>query len=287
MNANENVTTLSNYYKRINRMVIYINGHLDENPSLETLASAAGFSPYHFHRIAKAFLGETIGNFIVRKRVETAARLLKETDSSISEIAYKVGYDVPSSLSKAFKLFYGVSPNEFRNNKNNLVMKEVKINPALKLVERIEVLNPKKCISYSLHGDYLTCDYEKAWSVIMGYVARKGINPAKAEYLTVYYDDPCVTEAEKQRADVCLATEEAIEPSQDLNIMEIAGGKYAIYLYKGTYKQLGSVYDTICGKYIPEGNYELDARPIFEKYLNDPATTKPEELLTEIYMPIV
>lgn len=87
-------TILESYRRRINCMVDYICQHLDENPNLETLASAAGFSPYHFHRIAKAFLGETIGNFIVRKRIEAAARLLKGTDFSISDIAYRVGHKI-------------------------------------------------------------------------------------------------------------------------------------------------------------------------------------------------
>jgi AraC family transcriptional regulator len=47
------------------------------------------------------------------------------------------------------------------------------------------------------------------------------------------------------------------------------------------------VYDTIFGKYIPDGGYQLDERPVFEMYLNDPECTKPEELQTEIYVPIV
>lgn len=284
---NENETILESYRRRINGMIAYIYQHLDENPSLETLACAAGFSPYHFHRIAKAFLGETIGSFIVRKRVETAARMLRESDLPIGEIAYKVGYDVPSSLSKAFKLFYGVSPNDFRNNKNVLVMKEVKINPTLKLEERIEVLDTKKAICYSLEGgNYMTLDYGKAWKTIMTYAMKMEIDPSKAEYISIYYDDPCSGESSKMRADVCLVAAGQFEPTGDLKMIDIAGGRYAVYLYKGTYQQLGSVYDTIFGKYIPEGNYKPDARPLFEKYLNDPATTKPENLLTEIYVPI-
>lgn len=283
---NDKKTTLSSYQKRINRMVIYITEHLDENPSLETLSEEAGFSPYHFHRIAKAFLGETIGNFIVRKRVETAARLLKETDLPVSEIAYQVGYDVPSSLSKAFKLFYGMTPNEYRKNKINLIMEDVKHNPTLKLEERVEVIKPKKAICFSMCGDYLTCDYPKGFALLMEYAAKKKLNLAGAEFLAIYYDDPCVTESGKQHADVCLATSEPLEATDSLKVKEIAGGKYAIYLYKGTYKKLGSVYDTVFRKYIPEGNFEVDDRPIFEVYLNDAAVTKPEDLLTELYIPV-
>ncbi|GHS99439.1 hypothetical protein FACS189421_09890 [Bacteroidia bacterium] len=50
--------------------------------------------------------------------METAAKLLRYSEMSISDIAYQVGYDMPSSLSKTFRLFYNISPNEYRNNKN-------------------------------------------------------------------------------------------------------------------------------------------------------------------------
>ena len=86
------------------------------NMDLEMLASISNFSPYHFHRITKAFLGEPIGAFVTRLRVETAARLLRYGDMPIQNIAYRVGYNVPFSLSKAFKQFYGITLTEYKNN---------------------------------------------------------------------------------------------------------------------------------------------------------------------------
>lgn len=62
----------------------------------------------------RAFLREPIGTYIIRTRVETAARLLRYSDMSIGDIAYRIGYNVPSSLSKVFRQFYGISPNDYR-----------------------------------------------------------------------------------------------------------------------------------------------------------------------------
>jgi AraC family transcriptional regulator len=168
-------------------------------------------------------------------------------------------------------------------------MKPLKINSTLELKERIETRQPVKTICYSLQGDYLTCDYAKAWGAIMKCASKYNLNPSECEYMTVYYDDPSVTEAGKQRADVCLATPVEIIPDDGVQTKEIYGGKFAVYLYKGPYQQLGSVYDTIFGKYIPDGGYKLDDSRIamLEKYLNDPADTKPEDLVTEIYVPIL
>ena len=109
--------TTADYQRRINIVVEYIRTHLDETLDLRTLAEVSSFSPCHFHRIVSAFLGEPPGEFIARTRIETAARLLLYSDLTVAEIAYRVGYDAPSSLTKAFGRFFGISPKEYRTAK--------------------------------------------------------------------------------------------------------------------------------------------------------------------------
>ena len=116
-------TTREEYQKCVNAVVDYINLHLGEEIDLKSLAKISHFSPFYFHRIMKAFLGEPIGTFIVRTRTEAAARLLRHSELPIADIAYRIGYSSPSSLSKVFKQFYGISPLEYRNNKNFVIMK--------------------------------------------------------------------------------------------------------------------------------------------------------------------
>ena len=82
----QKLTTKEEYLKRINVIVEYINNHLDENIDLGMLAEMSGFSPWHFHRIVRAFLGEPVGAFITRVRVETAARLLRYSDLPVQDI---------------------------------------------------------------------------------------------------------------------------------------------------------------------------------------------------------
>ena len=85
-------TTQEEYQKCVNAVVDYINLHLGEEIDLKSLARISHFSPFYFHRIMKAFLGEPIGTFIVRTRTEAAARLLRYSSTSISDIAYRIGY---------------------------------------------------------------------------------------------------------------------------------------------------------------------------------------------------
>ena len=126
-NMEQRPATTEEYQRKVNILVEYINNHLSETIDLDILAEMSGFSPWHFHRIVKAFLGENIGAFIVRMRVETAARLLRHSDMPVQEISWRVGYDVPSSLSKVFKQFYGISPNGYRKNKDYIIMRPLEI----------------------------------------------------------------------------------------------------------------------------------------------------------------
>ena len=283
----QRLSTKEEYQKQVNIIVEYINAHLAEDLDLNRLAEKANFSPFHFHRIMKAFLGESLGAFIVRLRVETAARLLRYSELSIQDIAYQTGYDVPSSLSKSFKLFYGISPIEFRNNKNHTIMRASLLNEDLHIKKpKVQVLEVKQVIYIQVQGKYSDIDFCASWTRLWQFVKENKLFSAGIEHICVYHDDPKVTEAEKLRTDICLVLPEKAQPQGEIGVKEISGGKYAVFLYQGSYENLGSVYDTIYGKWLLESDYKLrDARG-FEKYLNHPDRTSPDKLKTEIYIPI-
>lgn len=83
------------YIYRINQVIDYVRSHLDEELSLQTLASLATFSPFHFHRIFKALTGETVNDFVRRVRLETFDNLdLTATD----KCRYDAGFTVPDTV---------------------------------------------------------------------------------------------------------------------------------------------------------------------------------------------
>ncbi|NDW09576.1 GyrI-like domain-containing protein [Dysgonomonas sp. 520] len=283
----QKISTREEYQKRVNMIVEYINSHLDEELDLGSLAEKSNLSQWHFHRIMKAFLGESLGAFIMRTRVETAARLLRYTDMPIQDIAYKIGYDMPSSLSKVFKLFYGVSPTEIRNNKKFVIMKPIRLNEELNIKKpKIVELNPKKAIYISLIGEYSSLDFGGTWSRLWQYVKDNKLFSAGIEHICIYHNDPKITESDKLRTDICLVVQKPVEPKGEIGVKEIEGGKYAVFLYQGSYDHLSSVYDTIYEKWLPESGERLRDTACFEKYVNNPDNTAPEKLKTEIYIPI-
>jgi len=279
-------TTREEYQKCVNAVVDYINLHLGEEIDLKSLAKISHFSPFYFHRIMKAFLGEPVGTFIVRTRTETAALLLRYTDLPIADIAYRIGYSSSSSLSKVFKQFYGISPLEYRNNKNFVIMKPAIIHSELKLKREIKELPVRNMIYIRLFGDYKLNDYCGTWMRLQQFVQEEKLPMGEVMPYCIFHDDPKVTPIEKLRTDVCMVMPAAVTPKGNIGFKQLPAGRYAIFLYKGSYEHLQSVYDTIYGKYIPEMECTFRDEASAERYLNHPADTAPDELLTEIYIPI-
>lgn len=279
--------TREEYAKRINIVIEYISCNLDKEMDLIELASVSNFSTYHFHRIFKAMVGESIGAFIVRIRVETAARLLRYTSLPVQDIAYSVGYSTPSSLTKVFRQFYNISPTDYRNNKSYTIMKPLQLSSDIKLkAPKVVDLEPKTGIYIRLHGDYRTIDYCGAYGKLWAYIKENKLFTAGIEHLTLGHDDPRVTESDKLRTDVCLVVHKSVLPQGEIGVREIPGGKYAVFTYLGAYSELHNAFRFIYKDWLPESGYELRMAQGFEKYLNNPNNTVPEKLKTEIYIPI-
>ena len=278
--------TYNDYVQRINKVVAYINNHLDETLDLKTLANEAALSDFHFHRIFKALKGEAIGGYITRLRLEATARLLRYTALTIEEIAFNIGYETPASLSKAFKKQYGISPTEYRTNKDTYIMKKEIINPDLALkAPKIVTLEPKNLIYVALTGAYGSLDYGKAYEQLWAVIKAQKLFTKGIESICISYDDPKITEGSLQRSDVCLAIHKPAIPQEEVSCKTLAGGKYAVFFYQGSYKNLSQVYDTAV-RWVIDHQYTLREEPFFEKYLNDARRTPKEKLKTEIYIPI-
>ena len=259
-------TTREEYQKCVNAVVDYINLHLGEEIDLKSLAKISHFSPFYFHRIMKAFLGEP--------------------DLPIADIAYRIGYSSPSSLSKVFKQFYGISPNEYRNNKNFVIMKPAIIRPDLELKKEIREVPARNVIYIRLFGDYKMNDYGGTWMRLFQFIKEEKLPMGDMAPYCMYHDDPKVTPADKLRTDVCMVMPVTVTPKGDVGFKQLPAGRYAVFTYKGSYEYLQSVYDTIYGKFIPEMECTMRDESSAERYLNDPCNTKPEDLLTEIFIPV-
>lgn len=274
--SNQNI--INDILKKIEKELEYI--------TLDEIIEYSGFSYFHFHRIFFAYVGENLKQYIKRIRLEKAAYELQYQKRSITEVALKAGFSTPSAFNKAFKEFFHTTPSKYK--KINLRQKEFNM---IEPVEIIENMEPIEVYSIRHVGDYnkIGCAFERLmrWAYTHKIKNGKDMMGKGAYTYGIGYDDPNVTDIDKLRSDACVSATDEVPLEDGIFKQSISGGKYAVFLHRGEYFKLIDTYNNIFSSYIKQNDIKLRDVPTFERYLNhDPRRTKPENLKTEIHIPI-
>lgn len=104
--------------------------------------------------------------------------------------------------------------------------------------------------------------------------------------LGICHDDPEVTAPDKICYDACATVGADFQPIGDIGVQVVAGGDYAVTTHFGPYTKLGDSYAKLLGQWLPRSGRELRSRPCFEVYVNDPNSTDPADLLTDLCAPL-
>lgn len=102
--------------KMVQKVQSYIANHLDKDISLDALADQIGITPRYLSKLFKDESGINFTSYLTQTRLETAEKLLKNTNLSVEQIGRKVGYNTPSYFIQKFKKAYGYTPNNYRKS---------------------------------------------------------------------------------------------------------------------------------------------------------------------------
>lgn len=91
-----------------------IEARYAEPLDVAALASAAGLSPAHFSRLFKQAFGESPHGYLLTRRLERAAALLRNTDRSVADVCVLVGLSSVGSFTTSFKRMFGETPTDYR-----------------------------------------------------------------------------------------------------------------------------------------------------------------------------
>lgn len=272
------------YQRRIHRVLAYIDQHLDEDLSLEVLADVAHFSRFHFHRVFVALCGETLGDYLRRRRVEVAAtRLVVHPQFSVLTVALGVGFGSGEAFTRAFKARFGMSPSAWRASaKSN----PGQVNSNLGQVRELEPGEYALRVQPSDLQRAMKVDIRHLSPVNIAYLRRTGAyGPGVSQFWqeTVYpwmvqsqllgrarygisLDDPAVTAPDKCRYDACVEVPAGFKATGDALCTELPGGPYAVHAFNGTVTQLVEAWAQLFTHWLPASGKQLDARPLFEHY---------------------
>jgi AraC family transcriptional regulator len=292
------------YQMRINEVIQYIEANLSEELLLEDLAIRAGFSPFHFHRIFSAFVGEPFGQYIKRRRLIRAGREILETGREVTGIALDAGYETPAAFSKAFKNYFEITPSQLRKEKavrsiafaTLLEKKPPSYHRRTAVEAEIRTLSAQKIYyvrryaavdDQSVHNQS-TQAAQSAFAALMAYLHEHKFMDQIQACVGIMPDEPGVTPPEEVRFDAGVIFREEIHLIQDGEIRSqiIPGGRWAVFLHEGPYSTLWQTWNAAFRDWLPLSGERLRDIAPFEKYLNDVAQTPEAELLTEIFIPI-
>jgi AraC family transcriptional regulator len=107
-----------------------------------------------------------------------------------------------------------------------------------------------------------------------------------AEMLALYHDDPEATPIDQLHSDAAITVPNNLALPSGVTEIRVPAGRYACTTHVGPYTGLGDAWAQFMGSWLPQSGHRVGNGPSFEIYRNTPAQTPPEELRTELYLPI-
>ena len=226
-------------------------------------------------------MGETLNSFTNRLRLEKAARFLRHSGRSATEVALECGFSSSATFSRAFSKAYNISPREYRKTgkfKNSKICKELfpKHEYVLPMTEKekeaafpIEIKKfPPWDVAYirvsnSFEGDGVLQAFRKiiAW-------AKSQKVYEKGTLFGMSIDDPSITPKHLYRYEACFASDGPIERTEDISKTKIPSRTYATVRIRGDIRRVATAWDYLSGGWLIRSDYEPEHAPGFEIFLN-------------------
>jgi len=308
---------------RLNQAAVYLQDHLTETLNLEELARTAGFSKFHFHRLFKAWYGETPGDYVKRLRLErTACQLLAEPSISITDLAYQYGFSSSQHFANAFKVHFGVPPVTVRDKFDwrTILLKKIEIMKSgygKKHCLPVEVQKGSATIRFPQYPDgcpggaaspelevvNLPC-YRVAFmrlqtvplSEALKAAVQKMIAWSIAERLFMRGGGQLMNAVEivpdaegRYTFDVCITIPEEMTVDKDdqIRIRCLPGGQYGVYHGKfRTFAEFGAARENLMRAWWVSSYYSRDQRPRYVIFYNGPTLDPSSVWLADLCFPI-
>ncbi len=290
------------YEERINKVFEFIEQNLDQSISLQSMAETACFSPYHFHRIFSALVGETPVDYLRRIRLEKSALLLAYKKTlSITDIAMQCGFSSLAVFSRAFQSHFQTSPKSYRQDSFGQSMNtsaEKHVKPILKLERAIyQSISiklehfPAYTVIFARHQTGYNKEIGNTWKRLMHWAFAHNLLYNDSLTFGIPLDSPEVTPTCKCRYFACLVIDPALKESIKLpgylNFMEIPGGLYAIYHFEGMEQNINNAYSNVYGNWLPASGFEPADSPALEVYDKNNRERSQGKFKFDIRLPVI
>ena len=271
----------SEYSQRIDRVIDHLRGNLHRPVKLAELANIACFSEFHFHRIFTAISGETLNNFTNRLRLEKAARLLRYSEQSLTDIALDCGFSSSATFSRAFRSGYDTSPSQFRKSgeiKKSKIRKELcpedEYGLDMSAAEKkaafpVRLIDlPARQVAYIRVTNAFEMDRVLAALKTVIEWAKSQDVFSQGTLFGMTVDDPHVTPKHLYRYEVCLASALPFKCAEGMSRLRMSAMRYAAIKVSGDIHKVATAWDYLYRDWLVNSAYEPEHAPALEVFLD-------------------
>jgi len=283
--------------ERLFNSIDFIEQSLYGKISVDTVARSANYSTYHYCRIFKAIVGDSVMVYVRKRRLTEAADLLAKTDTPILEIALQCQFDSQEAFTRAFKNHFNETPGKYRkiNERFRLLYKKKFDHDSLEHRNEVLSIQPKiitkpemTVIGISTVYQYDDFNLGKMWSVFKQRKAEITNMLPNTTGFGIYENYQENTGVDETTVFTYLCCREV---SSLNNIPEGMVGRvipeqmYAVFTHKGTVDNMDNTLRYIWGDWLPASRYSYANKPDFELYSKKfiPDNKKSE---IDLYIPI-
>ncbi|MBB4040848.1 AraC family transcriptional regulator [Microvirga flocculans] len=288
--------SLVRYHTRMQRVLAYIDEHLEQDLTVEMLSGVAAFSKHHFHRQFSSFFGIGVYRYIQLLRLKRASyRLAFRDREPVIQIALDSGYEGPEAFARAFKQRTKQTPSAFREEPHWAPWHDIheQLNRARSLTmqtrfhaDQVQIVNfPATPVAILEHrGDPRTIG-----DSIRRFIAwRKanGVTPRTSKTFNVLHSDPDDTPPDEFRLGLCAATEKVDANDDGIVAGMIPAGRCAVLRLKGSSDDLSPAVSYLYGEWLPKSGEELRDFPVFAERVTFFPDLPEHEAITDLFLPL-
>lgn len=289
-------TAVQQYHSRMQRVLDYIDGHLDDDLDVAVLSGVAAFSKHHFHRQFSELFGISVYRYVQLARLKRASyRLAFCQDNSVFDIALDSGYAAPEAFARSFKKRIGQSPSAFRKLPQWFSWHEA--------YGPFHAARSRQTMTFS--DDQVTLTDFPATPVavlehrgdpaligdsIRRFIAwrkQAGLPPKLSATFNILYNDPETTAPEDYRLDICAATAKPLA-GNDAGIISgvIAGGRCAVLRLTGSSDNLRPAISWLYRDWLPRNGHDTRDAPLFVQRVVFFPEAPENAAVTDIFLPL-
>ena len=282
----------ANALEKLLPVLVHIQANLDADLSLDAVAKRVRLSPFHFHRLFRAAIGETLKQYTQRLRLERAANRLVIHDATILDVALDSGFQSHETFSREFKRRFQVTPRGYREwARGKLAENSVSTLPLDEMYDDFELSETKVTQMAQLHVAFIrhVGPYEAVrdtlWQRLAEWARARRL-PIDLIFLGIAHDAPGITPPDKLRFDAAIVVPEAFAADGSIGHQVLGAAEFAITTHIGHYRTLGQAYGTIVNRVGRLKGYSFGGLPSIEVYRTTRVDANHEMNHTEIYIPV-